>query len=173
MPIFGNKSRFAIGFDHAVDSDSLRVDVWAASTWLTCVDNSVYVPQFADDLKFEIRRFFFSSLRPRPYPEMSIEDNFRRLHAEEDWDSYWFMNWGPTADNVRMLLFCENGTAYLPFEFWWPNHHDQSQRGKVFVAELLVDELALVLHDSAWDIVQMWASAKIWPARAKPNAGSV
>ena len=71
--------------------------------------------------------------------------------------SYRFLDWGPTADNVSMLLFAEGGTAYLPFTFWRPDHHDPAELGRVFVAELSVWELAGVLHEAAWVVMWGWA----------------
>ena len=170
MAMFGNKSRFAIGADEECSqSDLLGVDVWAASTLLTCDDRTVYVPQFVNSVKSEIRRFLFGPeiVGRRPYPELSIEDNFRRLRNDSndiDFFQYQFMGWGPTADNVRMALFCEGEMAYLPFEIWRRGRHDQSQLGRVFVAEVLLSELARVLHDAAWDIVWKWTRSG-----ARPN----
>lgn len=89
-----------------------------------------------------------------------MADNYRRLRAEEDnrqYLSYRFMDWGPTADNVGMLLFREGGTAYLPFAFWRADHHQPAELGQVFVAELPVWELARVLHDAGWAIMWAWA----------------
>ena len=60
------------------------------------------------------------------------------------------MHWGPTSDNVGMLLFREKGVAYLPFSFVWPDRQDLTDLGKVLLAELPEWELAAVLHDAAW-----------------------
>ncbi len=72
------------------------------------------------------------------------------------------MDWGPTADNVSMLLFREEGTAYLPFSFERPDHHVPSELGKVFLAELPVWELARVLHDAGWAMMWDWSDCSKW-----------
>src|SRR5262245_60462037 len=117
---FGSPTRFAITVGELLhDGGSRRVAVWAAGCWLTCDDNSVYVPHLAGCLHHAVAYFLTDAerRRGRPYPELSVTDNYRRLKSEAESDNseylrYHFMNWGPTADNVGMLLFRENGTAY-------------------------------------------------------------
>jgi hypothetical protein len=62
-----------------------------------------------------------------------------------------------------MLLFQEEGIAYLPFSFVWPDHQDPTELGQVFVAELPEWELAAVLHDAAWALIWDWADRSKWP----------
>jgi hypothetical protein len=156
---------------------SRRVDVWAADRWLTCDDNNVYVPHLAGCLQRAVGSLLCDprNRRGRPYPALSVEENYRRLLADAETDNteflaHRFMDWGPTADNVGMFLFREEGTAYLPFSFWRPDHHDPSERGKVFVAELPEWELARVLHDAAWALMWDWADRRSWPRQAEPGA---
>jgi hypothetical protein len=78
-------------------------------------------------------------------------------------DHFRFMSWGPTADNVRMLIFREGDTAILPFEFHRPDHHKPRERGQVFVAELPWRELAEVLHNAAWHLMWVWSDRSNWP----------
>lgn len=175
---FGQLTRFAITVGEILSDNggSRRVDVWAADRWLTCDDNNVYVPHVAGCLQHAVRGLLSDprACRGRPYPELSVEDNYRRLRAAAETDngeylSYRFMDWGPTADNVGMLLFREEGTAYLPFAFCRPDHHDPSELGKVFVAELPEWELAGVLHDAAWALMWDWADRSKWPKQAEPQ----
>jgi hypothetical protein len=169
--LFGDRSRFAIEVGEFYgDTDAARrVDVWAADVWLTCDDNNVYVPHFAGCLQHAVSNLLVDPtyrLLGRPYLGLSIEDNYRCLRAEEDntdFLAYGFMDWGPTADNVGMLLFREAGTAYMPFAFWRPDHHEPSELGQVFVAVLSERELASVLHDAAWFIMWAWADRSKWP----------
>ncbi len=101
--------------------------------------------------------------RGRPHPELSIEENFRRLRTDAEADNaeyYGFMDWGPTADNVSMLLFQEGNIAYLPFTFWRPSHRKPLELGKVFVAELPEWELARVLLDATCAIMEDWADSR-------------
>jgi hypothetical protein len=169
---YGQLSRFALTVGEILSDNggSRRVDVWTADCWLTCDDNNVYVPHFAGCLQHALRRLLSDpqERRGRPYPERSVADNYRRLQADAETNNreylaYRLMDWGPTADNVGMLLFREDGTAYLPFSFWRPDHHVPSELGRVFVAELPEWELAVVLHDAAWALMWDWADRSKWP----------
>jgi hypothetical protein len=176
---FGQLTRFAITVGEILTDNggSRRVDVWAADRWLTCDDNNVNVPHFAGCLQRAVGYLLSDPhhRRGRPYPELSVADNYRRLRADAETDNteylaYRIMDWGPTADNVSMLLFREEGTAYLPFSFWRPDHHAPSELGQVFVAELPEWELAGVLHDAAWAIMWDWADRSKWPRPAESGA---
>jgi hypothetical protein len=176
---FGQDTRFAITVGEILSDNggSRCVDVWAADRWLTCDDNNVYVPHFAGCLQHAVSGLLVDPAYPRgrPFSELSVAENYRRLRAEDDnteFLSYRFMDWGPTADNVGMLLFREGGTAYLPFAFWRPDHHQPAELGQVFVAELPVWELARVLHDAAWAIMWGWADRSRWPKQAEPGAAA-
>ncbi len=169
---FGQMSRFAITVGEILSDNgsSRRVDVWAADRWLTCEDDNVYVPHFAHMLQHAVRRLIGHQLFPgigRPYPELSVTDNYRRLRSDAETDnseyrSYEFMDWGPTSDNVGMLLFREGGMAFLPFSFLRADHHVPSERSQVFVAELPERELASILHDAAWELMWDWADRSKW-----------
>jgi hypothetical protein len=175
----GQLTRFAITVGEILSDNggSRRVDIWAADRWLTCADNNVYVPHFAGCLQRAVRVLLSDPQcgRGRPYPELSVEDNYRRLRADAEADnreylSHRFMDWGPTADNVSVLLFREAGIAYLPFSFCWPDGQAPSELGKVFVAELPEWELAGVMHDAAWALMWDWADRSKWPNQAERGA---
>ena len=175
---FGDRSRFAIEVHEFYgDGDvARRVDVWAAGVWLTCDDNHVYVPHFVECLQHEVARLLAdptSRNESRPNPERSFADSYLHLKAKDDnteYLAYRFMDWGPTADNVSMLLFREEGTAYLPFRISQRSDHKPSELSQVFVAELPERELALVLHDTAWLLMGSWAYRSN-RAVAAPNQG--
>jgi hypothetical protein len=178
--IFGSRSRFAIDVDRILNDtgSSRRVDVCAAGRWLTTVDNSVYVPHFAGCLE---RTVGFLLTAPqdlrfqRPYPNLSIADNYCRLRADraadknDDFLVYRFMDWGPTADNLSALLFLEGDTAFIPFSFVWESERDPVELGKVFVAELPVWELATVLHKASWALMWDWADRSKWGPNTAAN----
>lgn len=166
---YGERERFAFEIgppdrEHPT-TGTRRVDVYAAGRWLTCDDNSVYVPQFAYALEASIAwllrdpAFYKFS---RPYPELSTEDNLRRLLADveagvsggHEYRDYSFMNWGPTSDNVSSCLFREGEAVHIAFSFARDTHHDPAELGKVFVAQLPERELLLILHRAAWDLAQ-------------------
>ena len=174
---FGSTRRFSIEVgDVWGDTDtSRRVDVVAADRWLTCEDNHAYGPHSAGRFARAVASLMSDPRAPnigRPYPELSPADNHRRLLAgmrsEDDRDyrehaAYRFMDWGPIADNVHIHLFREDGIAFLPFSFFREDHHDPSELGQVFVAQLPEWELACVLHDAAWAIMWDWADRSKWP----------
>jgi hypothetical protein len=150
------------------------VDVWAAGRWLTCDENTVYTPHFAGCLQRAVGGLLADAQhnRGRPFPDLSVADNYRRLRAEGDnteYLAYRFMAWGPTADNVSMLRFQEGRTVYLPFTFSRPDHHDPAERDRVFVAELPDWELAAVLHEAAWALMWEWADRRKWPTPVDPG----
>ena len=159
--MFGLRSRF--GFVIGGPAHGPReVDVYAAGRWLTCDDSRAYVPQFRDGLMRTIGGLLEDGVAERfrrPYPELSPEDNHRRLWADAEagdnaaYLAYRFMDWGPTTDNVIAHLFLENDTALIPFSFWRPTHHEPSEREQVFLAELPQRELLRVLHGAAWELM--------------------
>ncbi|MDY3554391.1 hypothetical protein R5W24_003513 [Gemmata sp. JC717] len=177
---FGHPSRFAITLGSFWgNGDAVRVvDVYAAGRRLTCDDNHAYVPHFAGELERSVRALLDGPQYRgvgRPFAELSPADNHRRLCADAVTDNgqyldYRFMDWGPTADNVSMHYFREGDTAFLPFSFWRANHHDSSELGQVFVAELPWRELACVLHEAAWALMWAWADRSRWPQQAEPDA---
>ena len=136
-----------------------QVDVWAAGRWLTCDDNAAYLPSFTASVERSLGRLLTGPEGlnlSRPYTELSVADNLCRMLAaadagdNRDYLSYRFLGWGPTTDNVSAVLFREGGTVFIPFSFWRESHHEPSELGRVFVAELPERELLSVLHRAAW-----------------------
>jgi len=160
---FGIRSRFCMEIgpldpDHPT-AGLRRVDIWAADRWLTCDDNSVYLPSFTASVANSLGHLLTNPenlICHRPYAEVSVADNLRRMLAAAEagnnsrYLSYRFMDWGPTTDNVSAVLFRENDVAFMPFSFWRESHHESSELGQVFVAELPERELLWVLHCTAW-----------------------
>ena len=85
---FGQLTRFAITVGEILSDNggSRRVDVWAANRWLTCDDDNVNVPFFAGCHQRAVRNLLShpQNRRGRPYPELSVEDIYRRLRADGD-----------------------------------------------------------------------------------------
>jgi hypothetical protein len=177
---YGERERFAIEIgspDREHPTTGLReVDVYAAGRWLTCDDNTAHVGLFVGCAEGVISRLLTDPTFEdwsRPYPDLSIEDNYRRLLADaeagsnEEYLRRRILHWGPLTDNISNCLFREGLTAYLAFSFWRPTHHDPSELGQVFIAELPERELLLILHRAAWDLAEGRRSrgAGGWPAR--------
>lgn len=164
--MYGLRSRFGFVIgpgDPDRPASGLRdVDIYAAGRWLTCDDCHAFLPHFTDCLMGAVARLLDDDVEERwrrPFPELSPADNHRRLSADgeagdnSEYLRYRFMlNWGPTTDNVSAHLFISDGIASIPFSFWRPEHHDPSELGQVFVAELPVRELTRVLHQAARDL---------------------
>ena len=176
---FGDQSRFSITVGEILREDGRgrRVDVWAARRWLTCADSNASIPFFISCLADAVDLLVTDPRHRRlgrPFPEISIEENFSRLKAEDELESepddkihwfgqYRFMHWGPTTDNYISLLFQEDETVFIAFTFVWPDQQDPAELGKVFVAELPAWELAAVLHRAAWALMWDWADQCHWP----------
>ena len=165
MPMYGLRSRFGFvigGADPQYPRNGLRqVDIYAAGRWLTCDDCNAYVPALTHCLMAAVARLLDDDVEERfrrPYPALSPADNHRRLSADaeagdnNEYLRYRFMDWGPTTDNLSAHLFISDGIASIPFSFWRPDHHDPSELGQVFVAELPARELTRVLHQAAWEL---------------------
>jgi hypothetical protein len=151
---FGVRERFAVEVGAVVSGDpttGLReVNLWAAGQELCCDDNAAFVPQFCLSVEATITWLLSESDRSLPYPELSPEENHRRLWAAEygDRSQYTFMDWGPTTDNMFALLFRRGPDAILTVEFCRPTHVRPDELGQVFVSELPEREVLRVLHQA-------------------------
>lgn len=174
--VFGERASFAVevgkclgepGAQASRNGSMRRVDLWAAGQWLTRDDNQVYVPHFAGTLARDVD-FLLRALQTerlvRPWPELPVLENFRRLRADatagdnQRYLAYRFMDWGPTSDNMSAVLFCEGGHAQILFVFARPKRGSEtSDVDQVFVAELPALELVEVLHGAAWMLLTDWA----------------
>jgi hypothetical protein len=163
VPTFGQRHKlaFAIGpSDNDQPTTSIRkVDIYAAGHWLTCDDNSAYVPTFAGQLKSTVDGLLnenSAETRRPPFPELSAAENHRKLLAMADagdnsaYLAFRFLDWGETTDNVSANLFLQEGVALIAFSFWRQEHHAPAELGQVFVAELPERELIRVILDTAW-----------------------
>ena len=151
---FGERESFAVEIG-PVDRDApttqvRRVDLWAAGRQLSCDDNDTFVPAFCLSVEATITSLLSDNDRSLPSPELSLEENHRRLwEAEyEDRSPYRFLSWGPTTDNLSALLFRRGSTAIITFEFWRESHPRSDEVGRVFTCELPERELLRSLHEA-------------------------
>ena len=160
--VYGNRDVFSIEIgDYVKDSDELRiVDVWAAKRWLTCDDNVAYLSQFVHSIREELNTLQENPRKmwgSRPFSNCSyIENHCLLLKVPKDVEhddgkrfKYFFMDWGPTSDNVSMFLFRENGIANITFEFWRELHHEPNEKGVVFVTSMPEYLLEKLLSETA------------------------
>lgn len=122
--LLGDKDRFAAEVGQWWHAPSLRrVDLWAAGQWLTCDDNTAYVPQF----------------------RLSVQRTAAGVRAGHPPGR--FLDWGPTTDNVIAHLAKTGDELSLTFEFWREDHlrANPGHAGVVFAVELPVAEFTDVL----------------------------
>lgn len=149
--LLGDKRMFAVEVGDWEGSALRRVDLWAADQWLTCDDNSGYVPAFrraVSNTADAVRAGHGSAL---PFTGLSPAATHRRfLAATTDEDAlfreqFWiFYGWGPTTDNLTAFLFRDGDNLTLTFKFW--REHDP-RCGEVFVAEFQAGAFAGVLDE--------------------------
>ena len=117
--LLGNKDTFAAEVGDADGTDLRRVDLWAVGQWLTCDDNTVYVPQF---------RHYVGLTRDRVVAEAVPSP-------------------GPSAVAAHRRLLAD-GERLLP-QFWREDHlraHPEHAE-TVFTAKMPVSSLTGILHD--------------------------
>ncbi|HVK23051.1 MAG TPA: hypothetical protein VM677_16960 [Actinokineospora sp.] len=155
--LLGDKSRFAVEVGELVGG-LRRVDMWAADQWLTCDDNSAYVPQFSYAVKCTAAELRAGDGAPVPFAGLSPAAAHRRFDAATDNDyevevlreRFWiFHRWGPTTDNVTTYFFRDGDRLTLTFEFWREAHllaHPEHVEA-VFAVEIEAAEFVGILDD--------------------------
>jgi hypothetical protein len=65
-------------------------------------------------------------------------------------ERWWFLQWGPTTDNVLVHLFPEGNHLVITVEFCREEHlrRNPEHIGAVFVAEIEAGELAGILQSA-------------------------
>ena len=133
MKIIGDKNKFAFeigGFDP--ENKSLRiVDIWADSTRLCVDDNTIYIPQFVNDLLMETKKSYSISefdsylkgLSPEEMAQFVLSTRDEKslnydLCDDRIYPTYRFLDLGPTTDNITAFMFRYNNVAFFTFSFW-------------------------------------------------------
>ena len=133
MKIIGNKNTFAFeigAFDS--ESKSLRiVDIWANNIRLCIEDNTIYIPQFVNDLIMETKKSYNVSEFEKYLKGLSPEEMAHFVMSTRDekspnydlcddriYPTYRFLDLGPTTDNITAFLFRQDDLAFLTFSFW-------------------------------------------------------
>lgn len=157
--VVGDKVRFAA--EIGGPGPLCRVDLWAAERWLTCDDNTVYVPQFRRDVLHTAARLRLGEGLPVPFAGYSAESAHRRLvrraedsaSATDDQsrDGFQALLWGPTTDNVITCLFRESDHVVITLEFWREDHlvNHPEDAGAVLVVEIPAEEFIALLESIA------------------------
>jgi hypothetical protein len=148
--LFGDKQRFAAEVGEFLrDSDQMRrVDLWAAGRWLTCDDNTVFIPQFCMSVSDTLNWLRSGCDLSLPYPGVSPVQTHRRLLVLDDGsrEQFWFPRWGPTTDNVVGHVVREGEWLMITLEFWRETHQPSHERRQAFVAEIPESEFVGVLE---------------------------
>lgn len=147
---FGNRDTFAVEVGEALSPNLRVVDLWAAGKMLTAYDNVAYVPSLCHYMRFAAAQVRQREIRPCPFPELSPEEIFRRLDADEtDFrEQYWFMQWSEIVDNVSRYAYLDDDLVIV-FAFRRADHPSPEDLGKVFVARIPPDEFAATLDQAA------------------------
>jgi hypothetical protein len=149
--LLGSKGRFALELGEQREGLH-RVDAWAAGQWLTCDDNMAYVPQLRVSVQHDLARLDSIKDSPSPFPGLPPAAVHRQLYAVNDGsrERWWFLQWGPTTDNVLAFLFRDGDHLMITVEFWREEHlrRHPEHMGTVFVAEIEAEELAAILQDA-------------------------
>lgn len=160
MPLTrGDRERLAVeigDFDEAQPS-LRRVDLWAGGRWLTCDDNTAYVPQFCASARGTLELLRAGRDLSLPFPGLSLEENHRRLLRLDDGsrERFAFPQYGPTTDNVLGHLFRVGAQLVITLELWHDGHPMVKPAGAVIVVTLAEAELVGVLE---------WMVAVLQPA---------
>jgi hypothetical protein len=135
------------------------IDVFVGGTNVCPEDNNAYVPQFRESIQVDLSKLkqlhstkyqeYFSDLTPE-----KAHRKFKRFHdvgEPVEWidgdalhEHFRFLDWGPTTDDVQSFLIPSEGTAYLTYEFWRPEH---PRSGRVEAVEIAIPELIETLAD--------------------------
>lgn len=75
--VLGDKLRFAA--EVGEQGQLCRVDLWAAGKWLTCDDNTAYVPQFRREVLDTAAWLRSGAGFPMPFAGVSAEATHQRL----------------------------------------------------------------------------------------------
>jgi hypothetical protein len=148
--LLGDKQRFAaeVGESRGGTDQLRHVDLWAAGRWLTCDDNTAYVPQFCVSVRDTLNWLRSGCDLSPPYAGLSLAETHRQLLEVGDGsrEQFWFPLWGPTTDNVSGHVFREGEWISIAMEFWRETHLPADERGKVFVAGMPEVEFVNVLE---------------------------
>lgn len=156
--MLGDKLKFAAEVGNWDSPELCRIDLWAASQWLTCDDNTAFVPQFRIAVSDTAAWVRSGQGSPPPFAGLSLVATHQRLLAgfaidpEEDdglREEFWILQWGPTTDNISALGFREGTRLAITFQFWRDEHlvKHPEHAGTVFVVEMEAAEFAATLDD--------------------------
>jgi hypothetical protein len=153
---FGDRDLFAVEVGPIVHEhpQGLVVDLWLSGRELCCDDNHVFVPQFCNSVEATITWLLSDYDRSLPYPELSPEENHRKLFLgeREERSRFSFMEWGPTTDNQTAMLFRRGQNAIITVEFRREAHPRPEELGRVFVAELSDRYVLRSLHQAVCEL---------------------
>jgi hypothetical protein len=149
--LLGSKERFALEVGER-RGGLRRVDVWAGGQWLTCDDNMAYVPQLRWSVQHDRARLDSIKSSPSPFPGLPPAAVHRQLLADDEGlrEQWWFLQWGPTTDNVLAHLFRDGDHLVITVEFCREEYlrRHPEHIGAAFVVEIEVEELAGILQNA-------------------------
>ncbi|WP_034262783.1 hypothetical protein [Actinospica robiniae] len=159
MTVFlGDRGGFAVEVGEWAGPALRRVDLWAAGQWLTCDDDTAFVPQFRIAVADTADRLRTGHGAAAPFAGLSAAAAHRRLIAgsgQEEQDdvlrrrSQFFDRWGPTTDNLMAFAFRDGDRLELTWQFWREEHlrSHPEHVGVVFVLDIQATEMTSILDE--------------------------
>lgn len=159
MAVFlGDKAKLAAEVGDWSGPALRQVDLWAAGQWLTCDDNTVFVPQFRVSVSRTAAWLRAGHGDSLPFAGLSAAAAHRRIISgdgtKEENDALRsrfrvFGDWGPTTDNVEAFLFRDGERLEITWRFWREAHlrSHPEHTGTVFTVKTGAAELAGLLDD--------------------------
>lgn len=164
--IIGNKDIYGFELGNN-ESKSLKVvDIIIGNRYVSCDDNTVYLPQFINDVKstLESLQHIDYTTYDKYYKNKTIEKihQFISGNWEEGSESFniedgqvyslhRFMDWGPTTDNITSLLFLYNNELILTYQFWREGHEVKEEINRVNYVKVkksnLIETLENLVHE--------------------------
>jgi hypothetical protein len=122
----GDKSKIAFTIGDRASQDLRVVNVYVGDELVTYYDNTVYVPQFV----------------------YSIESEALDLEKSNVSNEYFFLNWGPTTDDVSARGVLEGGNLKLTCEL---------RNGKLIMVTIPIEYMVSVYRKVASELRQLHA----------------
>ncbi|MES9854495.1 MAG: hypothetical protein ABW170_21990 [Candidatus Thiodiazotropha sp. L084R] len=122
----GDKHKLAFVIGERSGRDLRVVDIYIVNELITFYDNTAYIPQFT----------------------YSIECEATDIENKNIYDDYFFLDCGPTTDDVKARGFIEEGCVHL---------HCELDNGKIVEAKLPVNYVITIYRSVAKTLREMQA----------------
>lgn len=155
--ILGNENNYAFKIENDENKNFKIVDIIAQNRYLSCDDNSVYLPQFISSVEQEIENLEKKNYATyeKNHEHKSVVEIHKLMMEDENEEMFSlhrFMSWGPTTDNITAFLFVHNNELILSYEFWREGHEVKEEINHVFYLKVEKCELIGLLNKLLMEI---------------------